>query len=238
VVRTEERTAREVSMAQTAREFDTRSRGEQQAPSRVTAATWARSELEQQHTGERGGLANSGLGEQNATQGAGAHRIRPLAVEAGVRGTKSSRARVLWRPGGRGSAPGSSSAVVAQEAGKFHGEETQGMNTGELAMGAVPSREKSRTRSEGSRAGAALDEQDGGEQGKHPGSRTRHWENSKRAEENPTAARAQGVERAHTELKQERGLRRRGIRAAWQGSSGEPRRAGARRLGRETAREL
>jgi hypothetical protein len=45
VVRTEERTAREVSTARTAREFDVRSRGEQQAPSRVTVVTWARSEL-------------------------------------------------------------------------------------------------------------------------------------------------------------------------------------------------
>jgi hypothetical protein len=45
VVRTEERTAREVSTARTAREFDARSRGEQLALSRVTAATWARSEL-------------------------------------------------------------------------------------------------------------------------------------------------------------------------------------------------
>jgi hypothetical protein len=238
VVCIEERTAREVSTTRTVREFDTRSRGEQQAPSRVTTATWARSELEQQHTGERGRLANSGLGEQNATQGASAHKIRPLDVEAGARDTKSSRARVLWRPGGRGSAPGSSSAAAAQEAGKFHGEETQGMNTGELAMGVVPSRAKSRTRGEVSRAGAALAEQDGGEQGKHPGSRTRHWENSKRAEENLTVARAQGVERAHTELKQERGLRRRGIRAAWRGSSREPRHVGAWRLGRETDREL
>ena len=29
---------------------------------------------------------------------------------------------------------------AAQEAGKFHGEETQGMNAGELAMGVTPSR--------------------------------------------------------------------------------------------------
>jgi hypothetical protein len=57
------------------------------------AATWARSKLEQQHTGKQGQLANSGLGEWNATQGAGARvrtRRRTAAIDDVPRGRASS----------------------------------------------------------------------------------------------------------------------------------------------------
>jgi hypothetical protein len=57
------------------------------------AATWARFELEQQHTGKQGRLANSGLGEWNATQGAGAcigTRRRTTAMDDVPRGRASS----------------------------------------------------------------------------------------------------------------------------------------------------
>jgi hypothetical protein len=56
------------------------------------AAAWARSELEQQHTGKHGRLANSGLGEWNATKGDGARvgtQLRTAAMYDVPRGRVS-----------------------------------------------------------------------------------------------------------------------------------------------------
>jgi hypothetical protein len=56
------------------------------------AATWARFKLKQQHSDKQGRLANSGLGEWNATQGAGAHvgtRRRTAAMDDVSRGRPS-----------------------------------------------------------------------------------------------------------------------------------------------------
>jgi hypothetical protein len=98
------------------------------------AATWARSELEQQHTGKQGRLANSGLGEWNATQGAGARigtRRRTAAMDDVPRGRASStrtgqnRARRLHgeprnrlRAGAEDRTRKASSKATAQERGK------------------------------------------------------------------------------------------------------------------------